>query len=88
MQNGIPMRQFGRHDVHISALGSGGHHLGDAQDVSTAIRMVREAVDNGVTFFDSCWEYHRGKSEDLDGPRPERHSRPSFSYDQSLYAWA
>jgi aryl-alcohol dehydrogenase-like predicted oxidoreductase len=59
----MPMRKFGRHDVYISALGLGGHHLGDAEDEQTAMRIVHEAVDNGVTFFDNCWEYHRGKSE-------------------------
>ena len=26
----VPLRQFGRHKVRISALGFGGHHLGDA----------------------------------------------------------
>ena len=57
------MRPFGRNDAKISALGFGGHHLGDAEDESTAIRLVREAVDGGITFFDNCWEYHRGKSE-------------------------
>src|SRR6202158_3144555 len=59
----IPLRQFGRHDVKISALGFGGHHLGDATDESTAVRLVRQAVDGGITFFDNCWEYHRGKAE-------------------------
>src|SRR5579871_3000029 len=66
-EDAIPMKPFGRHDVHISALGFGGHHLGDAPDVSTAIRIVQEAVDSGITFFDNCWEYHRGKSEDWMG---------------------
>jgi aryl-alcohol dehydrogenase-like predicted oxidoreductase len=64
---GIPLRKFGRADVQISALGFGGHHLGDAADESTAVRLVRSAVDGGVTFFDNCWEYHRGKSEDWMG---------------------
>jgi aryl-alcohol dehydrogenase-like predicted oxidoreductase len=64
----IPLRQFGRHhDVKISALGFGGHHLGDAPDQRTAIRLVRQAVDGAVTFFDNCWEYHRGKTEDWMG---------------------
>ena len=63
----IPLRKFGRHDVRISALGFGGHHLGDAQDEQTAIKLVHEAVDNGITFFDNCWEYHRGKSENWMG---------------------
>jgi uncharacterized protein len=59
----MPMRKFGRHDVQISALGFGGHHLGDAEDEQAAMRLVHEAIDGGVTFFDNCWEYHRGKSE-------------------------
>lgn len=65
--NGIPMRKFGRHDVEVSALGFGGHHLGDADDEDTAVHLVREAVDGGITFFDNCWEYHRGKTEDWMG---------------------
>ena len=63
----IPTRRFGRHDVQISALGFGGHHLGDAPDESTAVRMVHDAIDGGITFFDNCWEYHRGKTEDWMG---------------------
>ncbi len=59
----IPLRQFGKSDVKISALGMGGHHLGDAPDQQTAARLVQEAVDGGITFFDNCWEYHRGRSE-------------------------
>ncbi len=59
----IPKRQFGKTGVEISALGLGGHHLGDAQDQKTAEEIVARAIDGGVTFFDNCWEYHRGKSE-------------------------
>jgi aryl-alcohol dehydrogenase-like predicted oxidoreductase len=65
--NGIPTRQFGRHNVSVSALGLGGHHLGNAADEKTAVRLVRETVDGGITFFDNCWEYHRGKSEEWMG---------------------
>jgi predicted aldo/keto reductase-like oxidoreductase len=61
------MRPFGQGGQKISALGLGGHHLGDAQDESTAIQIVHEAVDGGVTFFDNCWEYNRGKSENWMG---------------------
>jgi predicted aldo/keto reductase-like oxidoreductase len=62
------MRPFGRHaDVKISALGLGGHHLGAAADLPTAIRIVHRAIDGGITFFDNCWEYHRGKSENWMG---------------------
>ena len=60
----IPLRHFGKTDVQISALGLGGHHLGAAKDEKTAIEMVHRAIDGGITFYDTCWEYHRGKSED------------------------
>ena len=63
----IPLRQFGKSDVKVSALGFGGHHLGDAPDEQTAVQLVQESVDGGITFFDNCWEYHRGKSEDWMG---------------------
>ncbi len=59
----IPLRQFGRADVRISALGFGGHHLGQAKEQQTATQLVHDAVDGGITFFDNCWEYHRGKTE-------------------------
>jgi aryl-alcohol dehydrogenase-like predicted oxidoreductase len=65
---GMAMRQFGKHEaVQISALGMGGHHLGAAKDELTAIELVHEALDGGITFFDNCWEYHRGKSENWMG---------------------
>ena len=59
----IPKRQFGNTGVQVSALGLGGHHLGDAEDLKTARQIVDRAIDGGVNFFDNCWEYHRGKSE-------------------------
>src|SRR3984885_3973837 len=60
----IPLRRFGKSDVKVSALGLGGHHLGAARDEQTAVEIVHRAIDGGVTFFDNCWEYNRGKSED------------------------
>jgi aryl-alcohol dehydrogenase-like predicted oxidoreductase len=64
----IPMRSFGRHtDVKVSALGLGGHHLGEAEDLKTAIRIIHRAIEGGITFFDNCWEYNLGKSENWMG---------------------
>lgn len=57
------MRPFGRTSDKVSALGLGGHHLGQADDEKTAVAIIHEAIDGGVTFFDNCWEYMRGKSE-------------------------
>ncbi len=60
----IPLRDFGKTGIRISALGLGGHHLGAAKDEATAVEIVQRAIDGGITFYDNCWEYHRGKSED------------------------
>src|SRR5437763_5546359 len=65
--NSIPLRPFGKSQVKVAALGFGGHHLGAAEDEQAAIQLVQKAVDGGITFFDNCWEYHRGKTEDWMG---------------------
>src|SRR5579871_3834953 len=67
MAGSIPKRDFGNSGVMVSALGFGGHHIGDAADEQTAVSLIREAVDGGITFFDNCWEYHRGKTEEWMG---------------------
>src|SRR5580658_10431387 len=59
----IPLRKFGRAGAQVSALGFGGHHLGEAPDEKTAVQIVHQAIDGGITFFDNCWEYRRGKTE-------------------------
>ena len=63
MAEPIPMRPLGKTGVKISALGMGGHHIGDFPSVEEAIDAVHAAMDVGITFFDNCWEYHNGKSE-------------------------
>jgi hypothetical protein len=37
----IPVKNFGKHSDQVSALGLGGHHLGDAQDEQTAVQRER-----------------------------------------------
>ena len=60
-------RSLGRTGAQVSALGVGGHHLGDFPSVDEAIRLVHEAIDAGITFFDNCWEYYNGKTENILG---------------------
>jgi aryl-alcohol dehydrogenase-like predicted oxidoreductase len=59
----IPRRPLGKTGVKISALGVGGHHLGELPSAGEATRLVHEAIDSGINFFDNCWEYHNGRSE-------------------------
>ena len=63
----IPRRPLGRTGVSVSAIGLGGYHLGTVKSERTAVRIVHEAIDAGVTFMDNAWEYHDGRSERLMG---------------------
>jgi len=48
----------------VSALGLGGWHLGLSHvDEALSIRIVREAIDRGITFLDNSWDYNDGASE-------------------------
>ncbi len=63
----MPTRVLGRTGRNISILGLGGHHIGQIQDDREAIRLIRTAIDLGITFMDNAWEYHQGRSEVLMG---------------------
>lgn len=63
----VARRKFGKTDVVVSAMALGGHAIGLAPSNEEGIRIVQEAVDNGITFMDNAWEYHDGKSEILMG---------------------
>lgn len=67
MSAAIPLRPLGKTGARVSALGVGGHHIGDATSFIEADRIVGEAVEGGATFFDNCWEYNNGRSEDWMG---------------------
>jgi aryl-alcohol dehydrogenase-like predicted oxidoreductase len=56
-------RQLGHSGEKVSALGLGGFHLADRIDEALAVRIVRSAIDHGVTFLDNCWDYNEGASE-------------------------
>jgi aryl-alcohol dehydrogenase-like predicted oxidoreductase len=58
---------MGRTGVPISALGVGGWHLGFAPTQEASTRIVREAMDAGVNFFDNAWDYHNGLAEERMG---------------------
>ena len=56
-------RTLGRTGEKISAIGLGGYHIGVPKDEAEAIRIMRTAIDRGITFMDNCWDYHNGGSE-------------------------
>jgi aryl-alcohol dehydrogenase-like predicted oxidoreductase len=67
---GIPKRPLGNTGAQVSILCLGGWHIGQAgkdDGEQAAIQLMHQAIDNGITFFDNCWDYHDGFSEELMG---------------------
>jgi predicted aldo/keto reductase-like oxidoreductase len=57
-------RELGSTGERVSAIGLGGWHLAlKYVDEPLAIRLVRAAIDRGMTFMDNCWDYNEGASE-------------------------
>ena len=63
----VPKRPLGRTGLEVSCMGLGGYHLGTIQDQPMVDRVVNEAIDSGINFFDNAWEYHDGRSEEVVG---------------------
>jgi predicted aldo/keto reductase-like oxidoreductase len=59
----VPRRPLGRTGVEVSCIGLGGYHLGNPPDPGEATRLIRSAIDRGISFLDNCWDYHDGESE-------------------------
>ena len=63
-KGGMPYRTLGRTGEKVSLVGIGGYHLGmPGLDAPVSIRIVHQAIDEGVNFFDNCWDYNGGESE-------------------------
>jgi uncharacterized protein len=60
---GLPQRRLGRTGVQVSALGLGGYHMGQGGSDEDGVRLIRTAIDEGITFIDNCWDYNEGNSE-------------------------
>lgn len=56
-------RTLGATGEKVSAIGLGGFHIGKPLLESTSIKIIRSAIERGITFMDNCWDYHDGKSE-------------------------
>lgn len=56
-------RDLGTTGVKVSAIGLGGSHIGKPKDEQESTRIMRTAIDRGLTFFDNCWDYNDGQSE-------------------------
>ena len=59
----IPYRTLGSTGEKVSLAGLGGAHIGMLENEQESIRIIRTAIDNGITFMDNAWDYHDGVSE-------------------------
>ena len=60
---GMIYRTLGSTGVKVSAIGLGGFHIGKGKDEQESIRIIRTAIDRGMTFMDNSWDYNGGESE-------------------------
>lgn len=57
-------RLLGSTGEEVSAIGLGGWHIGlKYVDEELGIKIVRTAIDRGITFMDNSWDYNGGVSE-------------------------
>src|SRR5258707_1376991 len=63
MSPDMQYRDLGRTGEKVSVIGLGGFHLGRQADPAESERLVRTAIDRGITFMDNCWDYNDGISE-------------------------
>lgn len=72
---GIPLRPLGRTGERIPIIGYGGWHAVAEKSDEESIRLMHEAIDLGITFFDNAWEYHNGRAEEVMGRALQPSSR-------------
>ncbi|RLT42715.1 MAG: aldo/keto reductase [Chloroflexi bacterium] len=60
----MPVRELGKTGLKVSIIGfGGGHFVRPTVDEQLSVRLVHGAIDGGITFMDTAWEYHNGESE-------------------------
>ena len=56
-------RELGSTGDEVSLIGLGGFHIGKQETEAASIKIIRTAIDRGITFMDNCWDYNDGVSE-------------------------
>ena len=56
-------RTLGKTGEKVSAIGLGGSDIGKQKDENESVKIIRTAIDRGITFMDNSWDYNEGRSE-------------------------
>ncbi len=60
----IPTRRFGRHQDEVSIIAVGcGHIVRPGTTFEQSVAIVQAAIERGVNFIDTAWDYGEGTSE-------------------------
>ena len=60
----IPTRRFGRHADEVTILAVGcGHIVRPGMEFEQSVAIVQAAIERGVNFIDTAWDYGDGESE-------------------------
>lgn len=59
----IPHRVLGKTNEKVSIIGMGGWHVGNIKEERIALRMIDQAYEMGINFFDTAFSYNDGNSE-------------------------
>ena len=62
-ENKMIYRKLGRTGETVSAIGMGGFHIGIQDTEQESVKLIRKAIDRGITFMDNSWDYNGGESE-------------------------
>jgi uncharacterized protein len=72
---GIPTRPLGKTGEHVSIISMGGwDSVADKTD-DESIRIMHEALERGINFWDNSQDYHQGRAEEVMGKALESGSR-------------
>ena len=63
----MEFRQLGNSGLRVSAVGLGTNNFGFRMDEETSIKVVHQAIEEGINFLDTADSYGRGLSEDRIG---------------------
>ena len=59
----LPLRQLGKTGLQVSIVSfGGGHFVSKNLEVQESIRLLHHAIDEGMNFMDTAWEYGQGES--------------------------
>ena len=77
--------------LKVSALGFGTMRLpmdaSGAIDYNEGEKMVAEAMNGGITYFDTAYRYHEGESENFCGRVISKYPRESYMLADKLPTW-